>query len=268
MHIFFQSQTCCLWPLPRWLHCCLFGDCLLRNPGLFVHSYIITTDAANTPPHLQMKKQTCQVCFFSFTEFWLSLHKTESGSEIQAPVNTARLLQDCEHWGHLQDALKSAHVALFSTPGVQNIKAVQHEFSHKDRYASSIKYVFALKCVLVSWYLYLSIYIKSMIWEKKRKEKSFALCQSRVHKPRFGSDLRTREGDSCHIITMIPHVLCSPSADMDLTGLHTAVKRRPTTAVDEQPVPVTDNSVRALETQRHPTALGELLMLMWRADSE
>lgn len=37
---------------------------------------------------------------------------------------------------------------------------------------------------------------------------------------------------------------------------------------DEQPVPVTDNSVRAVETQRHPTALSELLMPMWHAVSE
>lgn len=51
-------------------------------------------------------------------------------------------------------------------------------------------------------------------------------------------------------------------------GLTWLSSEAPTASLDEQPVPVTDKSVRVLETQRHPTALGKLLMLMWQADSE
>lgn len=68
----------------------------------------------------------------------------------------------------------------------------------------------------------------------------------------LGPDLKTCLGRCC----------CSAPAHMALTGLHVTFKRcLITTAVDVQPVPVTDNSARVPETQWHPAVLDELIML-------
>lgn len=68
---------------------------------------------------------------------------------------------------------------------------------------------------------------------KKRRLSIFLASKcatGREHGLEMGFDLSGREGRSCHIVAMIPRVLCSASVDMDLTGLNMAVKQGPATA--------------------------------------
>lgn len=68
---------------------------------------------------------------------------------------------------------------------------------------------------------------KERIWDLPHVK----VFRRREHKLEIGFDLSIRQGRSCHIITMIPHILHSASVDMDLTRLNMAVKQGPSTAV-------------------------------------
>lgn len=65
---------------------------------------------------------------------------------------------------------------------------------------------------------------------KRNVEKVLSNCvkpASKLANAHLGSDLSCCKGRFCHIITMIPHILCCVSVCMDLTGLNMAVKWGP-----------------------------------------